>query len=195
MTDSNRSARVYGSSMATNPHRMVGMEHVVLVGPMGVGKTTAGSELASRLGRPFLDSDIQLERRDGVTAAEIATRDGVERLHTIELEIFLDMVEADEPSVISPAASVIDTEQGRKILDQSLVIWLDAPEDVLAERRGSDGHRRHVDEDEATDLERRRRSHWERLARTRIDTARPVAEVVDELASEVRRVEAGWKSA
>ncbi|HEX6222279.1 MAG TPA: shikimate kinase [Acidimicrobiia bacterium] len=171
------------------------MEHVVLVGPMGVGKTTAGSELASRLGRPFLDSDIQLERRDGVTAAEIATRDGVERLHTIELEIFLDMVEADDPSVISPAASVIDTEQGRKILDQSLVIWMDAPEDVLAERRGSDGHRRHVDEDEATDLERPRRSHWERLARTRIDTARPVAEVVDELASEVRRVEAGWKSA
>lgn len=166
-----------------------GVKHIVLVGAMGAGKTTVGRELADRLGRPFLDSDSQLERVHDQTGAQIASRDGVERLHAIELETFLDMVESETTSVLSPAASVVDSERGRELLNHNLTIWLDAAEDVLAERRSTDDHRRSIDEDEVVELQRRRRPHWQELAAIRIDTSRPVAETVDELVSEIRRRE------
>ncbi|HUF15166.1 MAG TPA: shikimate kinase [Acidimicrobiia bacterium] len=51
-----------------------GRRHVIIVGPMGVGKTTVGEHLAARLGRPFLDSDEVMEDRFGERSSEIAAR-------------------------------------------------------------------------------------------------------------------------
>ena len=49
---------------------------VVLVGLMGVGKSTVGRRLAKRLGLPFVDSDSAIEDAAGYTAAEIFERYG-----------------------------------------------------------------------------------------------------------------------
>ena len=40
-------------------------QHIFLVGPMGVGKTTIGKQLASLLHRPFVDIDAEIETRCG----------------------------------------------------------------------------------------------------------------------------------
>ncbi len=165
--------------------------HLLLVGAMGVGKTTIGRELAVRLGRPFLDSDSALEAEHRMTGGEIAASRGVSHLHSIELQVLREMIENPLPSVIAPAASVVDVEEGRDVLAENLTIWLDAPEEVLAQRRDEDGHRREVDDDEVRLLERRRRPLWPEVSTIRIDTSRPVAEVVDELVSEVRRLRSG----
>ena len=45
--------------------------HIVLVGMMGAGKTTAGRRLAQRLGRRLVDSDELIEARTGRTVREI----------------------------------------------------------------------------------------------------------------------------
>lgn len=165
--------------------------HLLLVGAMGAGKTTIGRELAARLGWPFLDSDPALETDHGLTGGEIAASRGVRHLHSLELAVLRDMIENPLPSVIAPAASVVDAEEGRDILAENLTIWLDAPEEILAQRRDHDDHRREVDDDEVRSLERRRRPLWPDVSTIRIDTARPVAEVVDELVSEVRRLRSG----
>lgn len=165
---------------------MVTARHVVIVGPMAVGKTTIGRALARALGRPFLDSDVELERRTGETAAEIAARDGVETLHTVEMETFLEMVGARTPAVVAPAASVVDADEGRKALRSHFTIWLDAPERVLADRRDTGSHRRETDALERAELERRRAPWWEEIAQVRVDTNRPVSEIVDELGAELR---------
>lgn len=41
------------------------LPNIYLVGPMGAGKTTVGRHLAELLGREFLDSDHELERKTG----------------------------------------------------------------------------------------------------------------------------------
>ena len=160
--------------------------HIVLLGAMGVGKTTVGRELARRLERPFLDSDSELEDLHGATGAEIASREGVSRLHRIELDVFDGLVEGGTPSVIAPAASVVDSETGRQLLARNITVWLDAPAEILATRREESDHRREVDETEAGALERRRQPHWEALASFRVDTSGTVGETVDILMSHLR---------
>jgi shikimate kinase len=47
------------------------LPHLILVGLPGAGKSTIGAQLASELGRTFLDFDVEIERRQGVTIAAI----------------------------------------------------------------------------------------------------------------------------
>jgi shikimate kinase len=75
-----------------------GRPHTILVGLPGAGKSTAGLALAERLGRPFLDFDREIERREGSTVAELFARLGEplfrerERELTRELAGYGDMV-------------------------------------------------------------------------------------------------------
>jgi len=49
---------------------------VWLVGLMGAGKSAVGRKLAARLGREFVDTDLEIERAAGCSVAEIFARDG-----------------------------------------------------------------------------------------------------------------------
>lgn len=144
--------------------------HVVVIGAMGVGKTTVGRLLAPALGRRFHDSDEILEARTGETAAEIAAREGVERLHEIELEVFLEMCRADPPAVIAPASSVVDDEKGRQAMAENITVWLTAPEDVIAHRRALGDHRRSIDPSARAALRASRTPRLEAVSDIEVET-------------------------
>ena len=139
--------------------------HLILVGPMGAGKTTVGRLLSRRLEIPFHDSDAALHERTGETGADIAGRAGVARLHQLELETFLEMARKPQRSVICPAASVIDSAVARAVLRSHQAVWLDAPHPVLEARRRSGDHRRSLKPGEWADLLERRRSHYAEVTR------------------------------
>jgi shikimate kinase len=50
--------------------------HLVLVGLPGAGKTSVGRLVAEGLGRPFLDFDDELERREGASVVDLFAREG-----------------------------------------------------------------------------------------------------------------------
>jgi shikimate kinase len=124
---------------------------VVLVGQMGVGKTTVGRLIADRLSVPFYDCDAQIEKITGRTSREIARSDGVPALHALELSVLLSALEK-APVVIAAAASVVDSLAGRDAIGEATCVWIDRVPDVTA--RPGEAHRRSVDVDEH--LERRR---------------------------------------
>ncbi|HWC55459.1 MAG TPA: shikimate kinase [Sphingomicrobium sp.] len=70
----------------------------MLVGLPGSGKSTVGKAVAERLGRTFLDFDLEIERRQGKTIAEIFGEKGeghfreLERLLTEELRLMGNMI-------------------------------------------------------------------------------------------------------
>ena len=153
---------------------------MIVIGPMGAGKTTVGRLLAGLLDIPFHDSDALLEAGTGQTGAQIAAGLGVTRLHDLELEVFLEAARGGPRSVIAPAASVIESPEARAVLILNDTVWLDASPPVLAARRRSGGHRRPLDSGESLDLEARRRDLYGAVSDIRIDTTslRPV-EVAD----------------
>lgn len=109
--------------------------HVALVGMMGSGKTTVGTQLAEGLGRRFVDSDAQVEARTGRTVREIFEHDGEQAYRVLEAEALADALDAEEPSVIAAAGGVVlDPENRRRLNQGAWVVWLRADPEVLAGR-------------------------------------------------------------
>ena len=64
---------------------LVGYERLSLVGPMASGKTTLGRLLARQLGLKFIDSDHEIERRNGVSVATIFDIEGENAFRTPDI--------------------------------------------------------------------------------------------------------------
>jgi shikimate kinase len=124
------------------------LDHLVLVGPMGAGKSTVGKIVAERLRRPYIDSDDEVERRTRRTARQIAEGDGLPALHRLELSVLRDALTREDACVIGSAASVVDESIGRLALMMCRrVAWLHADAEHLAKRgvEGGSAHRPVVD--------------------------------------------------
>jgi shikimate kinase len=118
---------------------------------MGSGKTSIGSRVADRMGRPFVDGDEELERRTGGrTAADVEAADGIDTLHALEEEIAVAALRRTEPSVVGPAASVAESQAVRELLADETVVWLSAPPEHLAAGARSQDHRPLVDAPDLT---------------------------------------------
>src|SRR4051794_8799570 len=109
---------------------------VVLVGLMGVGKSTVGRRLAKRLGLSFVDSDSAIEDAVGLPAGELFERYGEEDYRDGERRLVARLVDGDV-GVISTGGGVFVDPRTRKLLNErTITVWLDAPVDILAERTG-----------------------------------------------------------
>lgn len=107
---------------------------IVLVGLMGVGKSTVGKRLARRLGMDFVDSDSEIELAADHSIAEIFARFGEESFRDGERRVLARLIEGP-PKVIATGGGAFLNEQTRAlILDRCIAVWLDADVETLAER-------------------------------------------------------------
>lgn len=117
---------------------------VVLVGMMGVGKTSLGKRLAGALHMAFIDADEAIEQAAQMTIPEIFATYGEPYFRDGERRVIARLLGA-EPShdpAVPPARAVIATGGGAfcnaetraLILESALVVWLDADVDTLVER-------------------------------------------------------------
>jgi shikimate kinase len=123
--------------------------HIVLVGMMGVGKSTVGRLLASQLSRPLYDSDDMIEERTGRTVREIWKTDGEPVFRVLETEALVAALASNEPAVIAAAGGIVLSEINRRALVDSdaHVVWLLADVELLLDRVRQGVHRPLLDTD------------------------------------------------
>jgi shikimate kinase len=108
---------------------------IVLIGPMGAGKTTIGGLLAKRLCREFIDSDQVLEARTGVSIATIFEIEGEQAFRDREASILDELSLADGTNVLSTGGGAMMRESTRQLLRQrGVVIYLHALPQVSYDR-------------------------------------------------------------
>jgi shikimate kinase len=107
---------------------------VVLVGLMGVGKSTVGRRLAKRLGLSFVDSDAEIEGAAGYPAAEVFERFGERDFRDGERRLVARLVEGDIRVIATGGGAYTDPSTRKLLNERAITVWLDAPIDILAER-------------------------------------------------------------
>lgn len=109
---------------------------IVLVGMMGVGKSTVGRRLAARLGLTFVDADEEIEKAAGMSVAEIFERYGESHFRDGERRVIARLMDG-APKVIATGGGAFMQEETRQlILESATAVWLDADIDILVDRVG-----------------------------------------------------------
>jgi shikimate kinase len=109
---------------------------VVLVGLMGVGKSTVGRRLARRLGLSFIDSDSEIEEAVGLPWGELFERYGEEDYRDGERRLVARLIDGRVRVIATGGGVFVDPRTRELLNDRAITIWLDAPVDILAERTG-----------------------------------------------------------
>lgn len=115
-------------------------ENIFLIGPMGVGKSTIGRQLASMLHKEFEDTDHEIERRTGVdipTIFDIEGEDGFRKRESQVVDEFTQRV----GMVLATGGGVVLREENRRALRRGFVVYLAADIDTLVERTRRDRNR------------------------------------------------------
>lgn len=147
---------------------------VVITGLMGSGKTSVARLVAHGLDRTLRDSDPDIEADQGRTAGQIAAAEGADALHEIEGRHLLGALAQRPPVVVAAAASTIERADCRAGLAGAFVVWLDAPDELLARRWSAGPHRPRFGPDVLAMLDaqgRRRRPLFAEVADLSLDTS------------------------
>lgn len=115
--------------------------NVYLVGMMGAGKSAVGRPLAEALGYRFLDADTALESVAGRTIPEIFASDGETAFRDLETAV-LGQIAGWHSLVVATGGGAVTRPQNWGHLRQGVVVWLDAPAELLLARLRRDPCRR-----------------------------------------------------
>ena len=134
--------------------------NVYLIGPMGSGKTTIGSRLASKLGLAFHDCDQEIEDRTGVSINLIFDIEGESGFRERENRM-LQELSARQGVLIATGGGAMTNEANRTLLRNSgIVVYLQTPVEQQLRRLRRDKSRPLLQTDN-------RKARLEELARIR----------------------------
>lgn len=112
----------------------LGRRSIVLVGMMGVGKSSIGRRLAVRLGIPFVDADIEIEKAAGMSISDIFARHGEADFRSGEARVIARLLDIG-PQVLAAGGGAFMNEGTRAAIKiKGISIWLSAELDVLMRR-------------------------------------------------------------
>jgi len=107
---------------------------VVLIGMMGVGKSSIGRRLAGRLAVPFVDADTEIEKAADMSISDIFARHGEPYFRSGEARVIARLLE-NGPQVLATGGGAFMNESTRAAIKaKGVSIWLSAAYEVLLRR-------------------------------------------------------------
>jgi shikimate kinase len=115
--------------------------HIVLVGPMGAGKTTVGRLLADLFRMPFIDMDHEIEAHTGAAVSLIFELEGESGFRRRESAMLADLSARKGIVLATGGGAILDPDNRRLLRERGFVIWLDADVDAQLARLARDRQR------------------------------------------------------
>ena len=170
---------------------MQAAQHVILIGPMGAGKTAIGRQLARLLDLPFEDTDLVIQQRTGVDIPFIFEKEGEAGFRQRESRVLADLLKGPA-AVVATGGGIVERDENRLLLKQNPpVVLLEASVDSQLARTRRGLHRPLLEADDPRSvleaLFQRRQPLYLEVASLQIATdRRNVKEVASELAQRLR---------
>ena len=114
---------------------------LVLVGMMGVGKTSVGKRLAAALGLPFVDADDEIEQAAQMSIPEIFERFDEAYFRDGERRVIARLVAGPRRVIATGGGAFVNSDTRRMILEKAIAVWIDSDIDTLMERVGRKDNR------------------------------------------------------
>lgn len=118
------------------PDRLNGI-NLYLIGMMGAGKSSTGSELAQALGYQFFDTDAVVEAAAGQPIPQIFAHQGEKAFRQLETQVLAEL-SAYRRLVIATGGGIVTQQQNWSYLHHGIVVWLDVPPAILQTRLAGD---------------------------------------------------------
>jgi shikimate kinase len=120
---------------------MRGAPNIVLIGPMGSGKTAVGRSVARHLGRLFYDSDTEIVRRTGVDIPYIFEKEGETGFRERERETIEALVALRGIVLATGGGAILLPENRRLLAERGCVVYLETSVLQQTERVRQGRHR------------------------------------------------------
>ena len=170
-------------------------KNIVLVGPMGSGKTTVGRRLAHKLNQDFFDTDHEIIDKTGVTIDHIFDIEGEEGFRERESKILENLCQMSN-IILATGGGIVILTKNREILKNSgLVVYLYSSVDQLLRRTAKSKTRPLLENSTdrrktITDLLEARDEYYREVASVVIDTTgKELYEVVNIIKRETENVD------
>lgn len=114
---------------------------IVLIGMMGVGKTSIGRRLARRLDLKFRDSDHEVEQAAACSVADIFSLYGENAFHDVERRVIQRLL-SEQPCILATGGSAFAVHETRDLIKKNAIsIWLKADIETILPRIERRDHR------------------------------------------------------
>lgn len=109
---------------------------IVLVGMMGVGKSTVGRKLAKALTVEFSDADREIEHAAQMSVGDIFEQFGEDYFRAGERRVIARLMTNSSGVIATGGGAFCNAETRSLILAEAIAVWLDCPVEVLVKRTG-----------------------------------------------------------
>ena len=117
-------------------------ERVLLVGFMASGKSSAGKELASRLGWDFEDFDTVIEARAGKSVSQIFTEGGEAEFRRLESHVAEELLARSDTVLASGGGWPAQPGAWKMVTEDTMSVWLKVSPAVAVRRASEQGRMR-----------------------------------------------------
>ncbi|MBQ9220026.1 shikimate kinase [Succinivibrio sp.] len=164
---------------------------IILVGPMGAGKSSIGKSLALLTQKPFIDVDEEIVRTTLKSIPEIFAESGESGFRKIETEVLKNCLKYD--AVIATGGGIVTSNENRQLIkNNGFVVYLYASVDTQYLRTKNDSNRPMIAvEDPRSRLNEiftRRKPLYEEVQDCLVDTnIQTIKQCVEQIKSEIRK--------
>lgn len=115
--------------------------NIVLIGFMGVGKTSIGKKVAQILNMDFIDTDLLIEKSFGMNAPDIFKKYGEVFFREKESQVVNSLANIKNTVVATGGGIVLNPINVEVLSNIGKIVWLNAPLELIYERIKSDINR------------------------------------------------------